>query len=97
MRVELFATAPERKLLASGLVGENGVLEHPALAATFAPAYYEAVFHIADYYRTAGIVSASVQFLDVVVYRFGVAEPRQHYHLPFKMTPWGYSCFRGGA
>jgi 5-hydroxyisourate hydrolase-like protein (transthyretin family) len=21
----------------------------------------------------------------------------QHYHLPFKLTPWGYSCFRGGA
>ncbi|TAK88502.1 MAG: hypothetical protein EPO20_02705 [Betaproteobacteria bacterium] len=30
-------------------------------------------------------------------YRFGIADPDQHYHLPFKCAPWGYSCFRGGA
>jgi 5-hydroxyisourate hydrolase len=36
-------------------------------------------------------------FLDVVTYRFGISDPEQHYHLPFKCTPWGYSCFRGGA
>ncbi|HUG76827.1 MAG TPA: hydroxyisourate hydrolase, partial [Burkholderiales bacterium] len=35
--------------------------------------------------------------LDVVTYRFGISDPEQHYHLPFKCTPWGYSCFRGGA
>ena len=39
----------------------------------------------------------AVPFLDVVTYRFGIADPQQHYHLPFKCTPWGYSCFRGGA
>jgi 5-hydroxyisourate hydrolase len=38
-----------------------------------------------------------VPFLDEVSYRFGIADPRQHYHLPMKLTPWGYSCFRGGA
>ena len=27
----------------------------------------------------------------------GIADPEQHYHLPFKLTPWGFSCFRGGA
>jgi 5-hydroxyisourate hydrolase len=39
----------------------------------------------------------SPPFLDVVTYRFGISDPEQHYHLPFKCTPWGYSCFRGGA
>ena len=29
--------------------------------------------------------------------RFGLADPEAHYHLPMKCTPWGYSCFRGGA
>ena len=38
-----------------------------------------------------------VPFLDVVSYRFGIADPEQHYHLPMKVTPWGFSCFRGGA
>ena len=38
-----------------------------------------------------------VPFLDVVSYRFGIADLDAHYHLPMKCTPWGYSCFRGGA
>ena len=43
------------------------------------------------------VLLPEVPFLDVVTYRFGIADPAQHYHLPFKCTPWGYSCFRGGA
>ena len=31
------------------------------------------------------------------IYRFGIADLAQHYHLPLKMTPWGFSLFRGGA
>jgi 5-hydroxyisourate hydrolase len=31
------------------------------------------------------------------VFRFGIDDPESHYHLPMKVTPWGYSCFRGGA
>ena len=41
--------------------------------------------------------AAAVPFLDIVAYRFGLADPEAHYHLPMKCTPWGYSCFRGGA
>jgi 5-hydroxyisourate hydrolase len=55
------------------------------------------VFHVADYYRKAGIPLPAHPFLDVVRYDFGVDQTEQHYHLPFKCTPWGYSCFRGGA
>ena len=39
----------------------------------------------------------AVPFLDVVTFRFGIDDPESHYHLPMKVTPWGYSCFRGGA
>jgi 5-hydroxyisourate hydrolase len=99
MRVELFAVAGEddRRLIARGAISATGTLDDVALAATFAAGSYEAVFHVGAYYRDAGIAPASIPFLDVVPYRFGIAEPRQHYHLPFKFTAWGYSCFRGGA
>lgn len=97
MKVELFATAPERRLIANGTVAASGLLEHPALGALSTPGAYEAVFHVAEYYRRAGVALPDVPFLDVVTYRFGIAEPAQHYHLPLKVTPWGYSCFRGGA
>jgi 5-hydroxyisourate hydrolase len=99
MRVELLVALegePER-LVATGRTTAAGMLDHPALAQTFAPGYYVARFHIADYYRAVIGETGSVPFLDVVSYRFGVADPAQHYHLPMKCTPWGYSCFRGGA
>jgi 5-hydroxyisourate hydrolase len=95
MRVELHG--PDGKLIAQGALASNGTLDDPALAQTFAPGMYRATFHIAAYYRAAGVALPAVPFLDVVTYDFGVAEPAQHYHLPFKCTPWGYSCFRGGA
>jgi 5-hydroxyisourate hydrolase len=97
LRVELHALSPARRLIAAGSVSAKGLLEDTALAARFAPGAYEAVFHVADYYRAAGVQLPAVPFLDVVTYRFGIDNPDQHYHLPFKCTPWGYSCFRGGA
>jgi 5-hydroxyisourate hydrolase len=95
MRVELHG--PGRKLIAQGALAANGTLDNPALAQTFAPGAYRATFHVAAYYRAAGVALPAVPFLDVVTYDFGIAEPAQHHHLPFKCTPWGYSCFRGGA
>ena len=88
---------PDGKSIAQGALAPNGTLDDPALTQTFAPGTYRATFHVADYYRAAGIALPTVPFLDVVTYDFGIADPAQHYHLPFKCTPWGYSCFRGGA
>jgi 5-hydroxyisourate hydrolase-like protein (transthyretin family) len=28
---------------------------------------------------------------------FGIDDPKQHDHFPFKCTSWGYFGFRGGA
>jgi 5-hydroxyisourate hydrolase len=94
MRVEL---CRRDSCLVSGEIGRNGLLEHPLLKDRFLADAYQAVFHVADYYRKAGISVPSHPFLNVVRYDFGVDQPDQHYHLPFKCTPWGYSCFRGGA
>ena len=97
MKVELHAVSSPRRLIANGELSKKGLLEDPALLATLAPGEYEAVFHVASYYRKSGIALPPVPFLDIVTYRFGIADPNQHYHLPFKVTPWGFSCFRGGA
>jgi len=97
MRVELYALQPDRRLIASGIVSAKGLVEEPAFAQRFASGPYEAVFHVAAYYRAVGLQLPKVPFLDVVSYRFGIDDPDSHYHLPLKVTPWGYSCFRGGA
>ena len=97
MKIELFALTPSRRHIATGNTGKNGQLDDPALAGRFAPGNYEAVFHVAEWYRRRSASLPDVPFLDVVTYRFGISDSQQHYHLPFKCTPWGYSCFRGGA
>lgn len=98
MRVEVYAATPVRTLLCEGEVGTKGTLDDPVLMSEAITAgYYEAVFHVAAYYRIAGVALPAQPFLDVVTYRFGISDIAQHYHLPMKFTPWGYSCFRGGA
>lgn len=98
MKVEVFACAGARTRVAAGTVNAKGVLDDPALMSDIMqPGYYEAVFDVADYYRAAGVPLPALPFLDVVTYRFAVGEAQAHYHLPMKVTPWGYSCFRGGA
>ena len=97
MRVELWAVSDERRLVAAGALGATGTLQDASLAGRFVPGEYEALFHVGDYYRAQGVAQAGVPFLGVVTFRFGVADADQHYHLPMKVTPWGLSCFRGGA
>jgi 5-hydroxyisourate hydrolase len=91
MRIEVFfggAKIVDGEASAKGLVEEAKMLQ---------PGAYEAVFHVAEWYRRENVALPNLPFLDVVTFRFGIADPKQHYHLPFKCTPWGYSCFRGGA
>ena len=94
MRVELYRG---EHLIATGSISGRGLLESGELAAKFAPGAYQALFHVGEWYRKQQVSLPAVPFLDVVRYSFGISDPEQHYHLPFKCTPWGYSCFRGGA
>ncbi len=91
LRVEL--RGPGGALLVDGTTAAPGTLDAPTPAA----GEYEALFHVGAWYRAQGIALPSPAFLEVVPYRFGVADLAQHYHLPLKMTPWGFSLFRGGA
>jgi len=97
LRVEL--RGPDGGLLASGAVGASGAFDHPTVRGEglTETGIYEAVFHIGAWYRGRGTVLPSPAFLETVPYRFGIADLAQHYHLPLKMTPWGFSLFRGGA
>ncbi|HRE20813.1 MAG TPA: hydroxyisourate hydrolase [Rhabdaerophilum sp.] len=87
----------ESSVLADGVINAIGLLASPALEGRLPPGRYRARFHVADYYKKSGAMLADIPFLDIVTYDFGIDDAEQHYHLPFKCTPWGYSCFRGGA
>ena len=97
LRVEL--RGPDGTLLTAGAINTSGVLDHPTMRGEglVATGIYEAVFHVGEWYRARGVAVPTPAFLEAVPYRFGVADLAQHYHLPLKMTPWGFSLFRGGA
>jgi 5-hydroxyisourate hydrolase len=95
LEVELWALAPQRRLVAQGALAANGQLEHPSVQGDgIAVGEYEALFHVGDYLRAQGGADAS-PFLDVLPFRFWVRDLSQHLHLPLKFTAWGCALFRG--
>jgi 5-hydroxyisourate hydrolase len=96
MEVDIYALASGRRAIANGRLAANGALEHPVAQGREVEAgSYEVVFHVADYLRATGAPTSVPPFLDLVPFRFTIADAGQHYHLPFKFTPWGFSLFRG--
>ncbi|WP_299987159.1 hydroxyisourate hydrolase [uncultured Ruegeria sp.] len=87
----------DRQLVAKGNCQDSGLLDHPVARGTgMKRGVYEVEFDVGDYYRKRGVESPDPAFLDTAVFRFGIDKVEQHFHLPFKFTPWGFSLFRGG-
>lgn len=86
----------DQQVLASGRITQTGNPDCAALLAEPKPnGSYTARFHVAGYYRAKGHALPPTCFLDVVAYDFQSHDPSFHIHLPFKFSPWGFSCFRG--
>lgn len=96
LRVSLSRVSGE--MLAQGAVGDKGLWDDPALMSdAITVGGYEVLFEVGAFYRDLGIALPQPAFLEVVPYRFHIADASQHWHLPFKFTAWGFSLFRGGA
>lgn len=95
MRIEVIQLTPQRTVLADGRLAANGVLDDPIARTRLAPGVYEVIFHAGDFFASAGVAQASPPFLGAVPFRFTIADAEQHYHLPMKIAPWGFSLYRG--
>ena len=85
-----------RTLSASVVTNSDGRCPAPLLEGdAFHAGHYSLTFHVAEYFRTLRVTVAEPAFLDEVVITFGVAEPRQNYHVPLLVSPWSYSTYRG--
>ena len=93
LRVTLNRLAPDRREIASGEIGANGLLDHPvARGQDVVAGTYEVLFDLGDYFQARGVLEP---FLDIAPFRFVLRDPASHVHLPFKFTPFGFSLFRG--
>ncbi|MFN0160883.1 MAG: hydroxyisourate hydrolase [Burkholderiales bacterium] len=97
IRIDLFLLENEqRRLIKSVRANEEGrvtanLLEGDALKV----GRYELVFHVADYYRSAGVPQPNPEFIDVAPLRFAIFDAKQRYHVPLYFSPWGYMTYRG--
>jgi len=83
-------------LVADRVTNADGRTDAPLLAGeAFRPGAYELRFHVAAYFREAGLVLPDPPFLDVVPIRVALAEADGHYHVPLLVSPWSYSTYRG--
>lgn len=96
--IRLWQLSDERVPIACGTCSENGLLQHPVSeGAGVERGIYEVEFDVGPYYRKQGVAIPDPSFLEVALFRFGIERVDEHFHLPFKFTPWGFSLFRGGA
>ncbi len=58
---------------------------------TIKPGRYQAVLHIADYYRTVG-AKLPANFHTKLILEFDITNDKQPHHLPFQITPWTQSA-----
>jgi 5-hydroxyisourate hydrolase len=79
-----------RETLAEVVTNADGRTEGPILPeGRFAAGIYELVFHAGDYLRASGQAGTEPLFLDEVPIRFGMSDPRAHYHVPLLLSPFG--------
>jgi 5-hydroxyisourate hydrolase len=85
-----------RTVLLETLTNADGRTDAPLMdGAALEPGLYEIAFQVGDYFRAQGVALSDPAFLDVVPIRFGIADPKGHYHVPLLVSPWSFSTYRG--
>ncbi len=98
LSVRLYRIDSHRDLIATGTCTGSGLFEHAvATGEGIERGMYEVEFDVSSYYRASSVDIPEPAFLEVALFRFGIDKVNEHFHLPFKFTPWGFSLFRGGA
>ena len=92
--VRIEADGAER-LVKTVVTNADGRTAEPLLAgAGLVAGAYRLVFHVAEYFASAGNADAGV-FLRIVPVEFVVADAAANYHVPLLVSPWSYSTYRG--
>ena len=89
-----------RRLIGKHISNADGRTSAPLLAGdSLAVGVYELEFAAGDYFRglakQSGATLPEPAFVDIVILRFGIADPQGNYHVPLLVSPWAYSTYRG--
>ena len=96
IKVDLYKINNEKKeKLNSVLLNTDGRSDKPLIeGSNFIEGQYELIFFVGDYFKNIAKLP-NTPFLNDVVIRFGISNPKEHYHVPLLVSPWSYSTYRG--
>jgi len=95
IRVDLYCVSNKRDKLNSVVLNNDGRADKPLIEGDrFKEGYYELVFFVGEYFKKITDLP-SIPFLDEVVIKFGISNPKERYHVPLLVSPWSYSTYRG--
>jgi len=95
VKVDVYSVSSKREKLNSIVLNNNGRSEKPLVeGVNFKEGQYELVFFVGDYFKKITNLPAT-PFLNEIVIKFGVSNPKENYHVPLLVTPWSYSTYRG--
>ena len=85
----------KREKLKSVTLNNDGRADKPLIEGSgFKEGQYELIFFVGDYFKKI-TEAPKIPFLDDVVIKFGIANAKEHYHVPLLVSPWSYSTYRG--
>ena len=95
VKVDIYLVSGRREKLNSIVLNNNCLSEKPLVeGVNFKEGQYELVFFVGDYFKKITDLPTT-PFLNEIVIKFGVSNPKEHYHVPLLVTPWSYSTYRG--
>ena len=95
VKVDVYSISGKREKLNSVTLNNNGRSDKPLLEdINFKEGEYELVFFVGDYFKKITNLPKT-PFLNEIVIRFGISNPKEHYHVPLLVSPWSYTTYRG--
>jgi len=95
IKVDIYTVSDKKEKINSTILNNNGRSDKALLeGSNFKEGEYELVFFVGDYFKNIPNLP-KIPFLNEVIIRFGVSNPKEHYHVPLLVSPWSYSTYRG--
>ena len=95
IKVDIYTVSGKKEKINSTILNNNGRSDKALLEGNnFKEGEYELVFFVGDYFKNITNLP-KIPFLNEVIIRFGISNPKEHYHVPLLVSPWSYSTYRG--
>ena len=96
IKVDVFYISDnKRNRINTVVLNNDGRSDKPLIEGNnFKEGHYELIFFIGDYFKKITNLPRT-PFLNEVVIRFRISDPKEHYHVPLLVSPWSYSTYRG--